>query len=157
MAIAMTSLVGCIGSGETGSVAPPTSTTTQPEEAAAVELGPLPADLTAARGWLDDNEEDVRRFQEVAVELTAPTLPDDCLAVAERFNAELGPVAEHLEQMASSPDPVLAELLTSATISVRTMVAACETGDTATAAQERPGLANVLMLIERRQVELREG
>jgi hypothetical protein len=132
--------------------APPTTT---PAEVTEADLGPLPSDRAASRAWLEDNEERVHGFEEVASQLTAQDSPEDCLALAERFNAELGPVSEHLEQVSTSPDPVLAELLVSATVSVRTIIDACENGDAAVVEQERPGLANALVLIERRKDELR--
>jgi hypothetical protein len=152
LAATMVVLVAC-SDGDDAAV----PTGTQPDEAAEVDLGPLPSDRAATRAWLDDNAERVRRFEAVAAELTAAEGPDDCLALAERFNAELGPVSEHLEQVSTSPDPVLAELFASATVSVRTIITACEAGDSAVADEERPGLANALVLIERRRVELEEG
>ena len=131
------------------------SSTRASSEAATAELGPLPPDLAAAKAWMVSNDERVDEFQRVAAELTAPALPADCAGLAERFNAELGPLADYLKAVAASPDPVLAELLTSAAISARTMVAACAASETAVADDERPGLANALMLIERRQAELK--
>ncbi|HEV2071313.1 MAG TPA: hypothetical protein VGR26_16100 [Acidimicrobiales bacterium] len=148
-------LVALVACSDGRDAAAPTST--QPGEAAEADLGPLPSDRAAIRAWLDDNAERVRRFEAVAAELTAAERPEDCVALAERFNAELGPVSEHLEQVSASPDPVLAELLASATVSVRTIITACEAGDRAVADEERPGLANALVLIERRRVELEEG
>lgn len=131
------------------------SRTNASSEAATAELGPLPSDRAGAKAWMVSNDKRVDGFQRVATELTAPALPADCAGLAERFNAELGPVADYLKAVAASPDPVLAELLTSAAISARTMVAACAAAETAVADDERPGLANALVLIERRQAELK--
>ena len=131
------------------------SSTGASSEAATAELGPLPPDRAGAKAWMVSNDEPVDGFQRVATELTASALPTDCAGLAERFNAELGPIADYLKAVAASPDPVLAELLTSAAISARTMVAACAASETAVADDERPGLANALVLIERRQAELK--
>jgi hypothetical protein len=146
-------MVGTVACSSDGAPAAPTST--QAGEVTEADLGPLPSDRAASRAWLEDNEERVRRFEELASQLTAPDPSDDCLALAEQFNADLGPVSEHLEKVSTSPDPVLAELLVSATVSVRTIIDACETEDAAVVEQERLGLANALVLIERRKDELR--
>lgn len=143
-------LTGCSGDKD------PSATASKPQrEAATADLGPLPSDRAGARAWLQANSKRIDRFRAVAQELAAPTLPSDCASLAERFNAELGPISDHLKQVAASPDVVLGELLTSAAISARTMVAACTASDTSVADDERSGLANALVLIERRQAELK--
>lgn len=131
------------------------ATSTQSKgNAATAELGPLPPDSARAKAWIEANGEQVDRFRQVANGLISKVLPTDCTGVAERFNAALGPISDYLKLVAASPDPVLAELLTSAAISARTMVTACEASNTAVADDERSGLANALVLIERRKVEL---
>lgn len=127
---------------------------TLPGDVATTDLGPLPSDIAGARGWVEANDERMDQFQRIAAELTSPASPAECGQLAERFNAELGPVSDHLAQVAASPDPVLAELLTSTTISVRTLVAACMASDGDVADRERLGLANALILIERRREQL---
>lgn len=130
------------------------SSTKSKENAATAELGPLPPDSARAKAWIEANGEQVDRFRQVANGLISKVPPTDCTGVAERFNAALGPISDYLKLVAASPDPVLAELLTSAAISARTMVTACEASNTAVADDERSGLANALVLIERRKVEL---
>lgn len=155
--LTLTACVMCVGllfMGCAGNKTPD-STSNSRREVARAGLGPLPSDRAAAHAWLEANGKRVDGFQRLAVELTPAALPADCTPLAERLNDEIGPIGDYLKQVAASPDPVLAELLTSAAISARTMLVACTAGDTATAKDERSGLANALVLIERREAQLK--
>lgn len=78
----------------------------------------------------------------------------DCDELAEGFNRAVGPIDAYLKLVAGSPDSVLGELLTSAALSARSAIAACATGDNDVLSDERAGLGNALVLIERRRQEL---
>ena len=147
-------LASCSSSGRSGSEQDSTlSPDVSSRLASSVDLGPLPADLEAARSWSTENDEAIGRFVSLARELLQGA-PKDCDGLAERLEDALGQFSGHLRRVGGSPDPVLGELLTSAAIATRLAIAACVSNEGAVIAEERNGLRNALLLIERRQNEI---
>lgn len=146
-------LVGGCGKSKPKSAIGTTSIPASQEEAAAAVREAEVADVGLVKAWTEDRGSRLDAFDVAA---KAALVDGDCVAQAEAVRAAVGDFDAWLSDVGAAPDPVLAESLTAASLTVRSTLSACAGAEERVDGQ-RQDLGDALSAVRARRERIRSA